>query len=453
MTPSIVKMAIAASFAVIAGLFGVSQWSHQPDGGFRLLAKACAAEESLFTGTKIIHIQNETIVYACPSDPAAGLDYTWLPMCSVKPDGQLRINQLKLSIAPQSYVVTDHSWYDPATGRFSRVLRTADAVVFANSYDGEFIYDANGTPDGAVHVMKEAVAPGFRPPQSPAEYLGLAAGLKSALARDDTEVQSVEEGTLSNGEPAHVFQVGTPDPNGQMDSYWLFKVRDADSTIAEEEFILSGRPQLLIRRLLTESVATAAVAWDLTEIEGAGAAVPQQISITPDMVIPRVSVEHMVKRAKFETYVFSTKPAWTGAVEITDSLDVASLGARMFMLAARADDGRHLVLVQSPTYNKMFGSRVKQGGILVYTSPNGFKVWGGGPQKWYSEILLNSARASLKDRPSENRIGYILQSPAGTFPALAVNGPLTDEELHKLVDSLIPAKEYLASQPAPAPEK
>jgi len=80
---------------------------------------------------------------------------------------------------------------------------------------------------------------------------------------------------------------------------------------------------------------------------------------------------------------------------------------------------------------------------VVYTSPNGFKVWGGGPQKWFSQILLQSAQASIKDPPSEDRIGYVLESPSGTFPALAVNGPITDDELRKLVDSLMPAKEYL----------
>ena len=165
------------------------------------------------------------------------------------------------------------------------------------------------------------------------------------------------------------------------------------------------------------------------------------------------TVEQMVERATFETYVFSAKPSWTGTVAITAARDPASFGRRMFILTARADDGRHLVLVQSPTYNKMFRARIREGGILVYTSPNGFKVWGGGPQKWYSKILLESARAFIKDPPSEDRIGYVLESPAGTFPALAVNGPVTDEELHRLVDSLVPAQKYLSDQAANPGEK
>jgi hypothetical protein len=149
-------------------------------------------------------------------------------------------------------------------------------------------------------------------------------------------------------------------------------------------------------------------------------------------------VQDAAKRAIPETYVFSVRPSWTGAVQMTDHADPASPGRRMVICAARAADGRHVVLIQSPTYNRMSRARVRQGGVLVYTSPNGFKVWGGGPQKWYAGILLRSARATIQDPPAEDRIGYVLESPAGTFPALAVNGPVTEEELRQLVDRLVP---------------
>ena len=42
--------------------------------------------------------------------------------------------------------------------------------------------------------------------------------------------------------------------------------------------------------------------------------------------------------------------------------------------------------------------------------------------------------------PAEDRTGYMLQTPEGTYPALAVNGKLSDEELHQLINSLAPAK-------------
>ncbi|MBP7050985.1 MAG: hypothetical protein KBE65_08225 [Phycisphaerae bacterium] len=446
MTSSIVKLALAAAAVIAVAFFGLSTLPSASDGGYSLLAKACAAEERLFAGTQIVHIQNEIIVCASSAgtEGATEADHVWLPMCSLKADGGLQVNQLKLSVAPESYVVTDHSWYDPTTGRFSRILKAGGAVVSANSWDGGFVYHAGAGADGVVRVTKEPAAEQFKPPESPAAYLGLAAGLKTSLARDDRAVQSVEEGVLADGRSVHIYKVGTPDPSGQLPGYWLFKVRDDDSTIAEKEFVLEGRSRLLVRRVLTESVETPAVSWSLAELEGTAAGAAPQVAITPDMVVPNVSVRHMVERATFQTYVPSAKPAWVGDLGITDAIDPASPGTRMFIMAARAEDGRHLVLVQSPTYNKMFGQFVKQGQV-VYTSPNGFKVHGGGPQKWYSGILLQSAQYVIKDPPSEDRIGYILESPAGTFPALAINGPVTDAELHRLVDSLTPATEYLKS--------
>ncbi len=441
MTSSIVKLALAAAAVIAVAFFGLSTLPSANDGGYSLLAKACAAEEGLFVGTEIIHIQNEIIVQA---GAGVGMGFVWLPMCSMKADGGLRLNQLKFATASESYVVTDHSWYDPATGHFSRILKTGDSVVFANSYDGQFVCDMNVASGGVVQVNRQAAAAAFKPPQSPAEYLGLAAGLATSLSQDDSMVQGVKESTLADGEPAHVYTVGMPDPDGRLQGYWLFKVRDEDSTIAEKEFVLQGRSQLLIRRVLTEPAQSPGVAWNLSELEGTVAQASQQVSITPDMVVQGVSVQHMVERATFETYVFSAKPAWIGEMEIIDCIDPASPGTRMFIMAARAEDGRHLVLVQSPTYNRLSGGFVKQGQV-VYTSPNGFKVHGGGPQKWYSGILLQSAQYVVKDPPSEDRVGYILESPAGTLPALAINGPVTDEELHRLVDSLAPAAEYLKS--------
>ena len=144
------------------------------------------------------------------------------------------------------------------------MLKVGDAVVFGNAYDGRFIYDATVGPGPAVQIASQAIAGGFKPPQSPAEYLGIAPGLKTALAQDHSMVQSVEPGTLADGTPVHIFKVGMPDPDGQAsNSWWLFKVRDDDATIAEKEFILLGRPRLLIRRVLTESVEAPGISWNL----------------------------------------------------------------------------------------------------------------------------------------------------------------------------------------------
>ena len=165
----------------------------------------------------------------------------------------------------------------------------------------------------------------------------------------------------------------------------------------------------------------------------------------PDMVVPDVSVRHMVEKADFETYIFAANPAWTCQRQIIDVLDVVSPPHRMFSIAYRANDGRHVVLDQSPTFNKTLGLLTKLPGVrLIYQSPKGFKVWCYPPGwgKKTADDLLKGSRHYIKDPPSKQAIGYLLETPAGTFPALAINGQVTDEELHALIDSLVPAREY-----------
>ncbi len=164
-----------------------------------------------------------------------------------------------------------------------------------------------------------------------------------------------------------------------------------------------------------------------------------------------VTVRHMVEKADFETYIFASDPPWAGQRDIADILDILSPTHRMFAISYRAEGGRHVVLVQSHTYNKKLGPKTTSPeATLVYNSPTGVKVWSGPRDKWLARILLKSSRRVIKDRPSEDRTGYLLETPAGTFPALAINGPLSDEELHALIDSLVAVKEYLRNHWAPA---
>jgi hypothetical protein len=48
-----------------------------------------------------------------------------------------------------------------------------------------------------------------------------------------------------------------------------------------------------------------------------------------------------------------------------------------------------------------------------------------------AKLLLALAAAALL-------VVNLLETPDGTFPALSVNGTLTEAELHDLVDSLVP---------------
>jgi hypothetical protein len=105
------------------------------------------------------------------------------------------------------------------------------------------------------------------------------------------------------------------------------------------------------------------------------------------------------------------------------------------MIVCRAVDGRHVVLAQSPGYASLQG-KVRQGGQIVYMSPSGFRAWRGGPEKWYFEVILKSAQNIIKETPSDQRCGYVIESPAGEMAILAVNGPLKQDELVDLVNSL-----------------
>jgi hypothetical protein len=79
----------------------------------------------------------------------------------------------------------------------------------------------------------------------------------------------------------------------------------------------------------------------------------------------------------------------------------------------------------------------------TYTSANGFKLFRAEEEreKWLAGNLLIAERSVIKDVPSEKRIAGLVLTPANTLVALAVNGPLSDEEWHSLIDNLVPAKE------------
>ena len=123
-------------------------------------------------------------------------------------------------------------------------------------------------------------------------------------------------------------------------------------------------------------------------------------------------------------------------------LDLPSPPHRMFAAVYPAKDTRHVVLVQAHTFNANLGPEA-HAGKLIYTSPAGIKVWDEQerPERW----RRSCSRAwgppdSSPGPPAGDRTCYLLETPEGTFPALAINGTLTDAELHGLVDSLVRAK-------------
>lgn len=455
-----ITAAAAALLLIVAAT--VLYWSKDsgpPVSAFTLLTKAWAAEETLFSQGGIVHIVNEILVK--PVDDPVLAQSRWFPIMAVEASGTPRFHQLALGAEPgEEYVVDDQAWYDPATGRFMRLLSTGETPLFANAYDGTAVYSLEPSPDGPLTVVANPVSEGFHPPEDPAAFLGIAAGLPSNLDKlDETLVWDAGVTELADGSEARVVKstLGSEEgaPAGASNTEFLFKIREDDNTIAEMEWLVDGQSCLVVRRAWTETVDNKQVDWDLAGIESLidesqQPPTPEKdglLGILPDIVVSDVSVQHMVDRADFDTYVFESAPSWAGKRQITDILDVASPPHRMFAITYRADDHRNVVLIQSQTYNSVGQARVGKGPsnpevTLIYTSPNGIKVWASPQGKWLAGILLNSARAAIKDAASEDRTGYLLETPGGTFPALAINGQLTDDELHALVDSLVPAKEY-----------
>ncbi len=110
----------------------------------------------------------------------------------------------------------------------------------------------------------------------------------------------------------------------------------------------------------------------------------------------------------------------------------------MFSIVYPAEDGRHIIVCQSHTFNNFFSWVIKYGQEL-YTSGNGCKLWAGGSaEKQWTEIHMTMCGFTA----AEDRKGYVIQTPDDTFLSLAVNGQLSDEQLHKLVDSIVSAREY-----------
>ena len=118
----------------------------------------------------------------------------------------------------------------------------------------------------------------------------------------------------------------------------------------------------------------------------------------------------------------------------------------MFTIVGRAEDKRHIVLVQSEIFSQLkesgrIGLSSDQAN-LVCKSSRGFEVWSGAPQAM-AKTMLQSSMAVLREPPSSDCVGYGIEAPDKTFLFLAINGPMTAAELQALADNLIPASEYL----------
>lgn len=440
--------ALATAIALIVALMsfflpGPDQGGNKRFSEFSLLGEACAAEGNLFLGNQIVHLVNEIIVAPVADTTLAKL--RWVPLVSLRATGKPDCAQLALPAkVGEGYTVKDECWYDPATGRFARVLTSGGKPIFGNSFNGKNVYTLETSGVGQPKIVKHPVTKDFHAPKSPAEFLGMAAGLRSLVdAKNENRAKDIGKTTLADGAEARRVKLSLPSggPKDAEDNYWLLTIRSDNKVLERAEWWAQGQPILVLYRAKAGSSKGPSVGWDLVRLSkpATTAATMPVPSVMLGMVMPDVTIEHMVKRADFPTYMFNKAPSWAGDRQITDILDVASQPHRMFLITYRAKDGRHVVLMQSFSYNKMLGPFVKTGKV-IYTSPSGIKVWSGSRDQWLANILLTSARASIKDQPGKELTGYILETPDKTFPALAINGKISEDELHSLIDSLVPAK-------------
>jgi hypothetical protein len=475
MNSRITKLTAAAAVLILIAIVGwlsTQPGSPQPISSFTLLARASAAERMLFNSVAgITHIANEIILYPgqehdvgkllndLESDVTqdkniafikSWLSWQWIPVYSLGADGQKR--EIKLDLAKhtdKAITVSDLIWYDAVTGRFARVLKTGEQVLFANAYDGEFIYIANEGPDGVLQIEREAVTSEFRVPENPADFLGIAAGIKGAVLMEHyPPIQDVATETLEDGTAVRVYTMGFTDPWGKIDTYFVFKINTKTDVIDEIECVVKGKTTCVHQRLIAETVDSPELSWNLSELT-TSLTESTIVNVEASAGANLVTIQQMVQRVTSPVYIFSADPSWTNDRKVYDLPDEMSAPARIFSATYRAKDGRDIVLTQGESFNRyfttVFGNRSGQPVLSwTYESENGFKALHQGDKEgemWWTEFALKSAGFE----PRANRVGYILMSPARTFLVLAINGPISDQELKDLVDSLIPAEEYVDS--------
>jgi hypothetical protein len=261
-------------------------------------------------------------------------------------------------------------------------------------------------------------------------------------------VQDVTKGKLADGTAVVIYKVGFPNPWGDLNTYYLFKISQADEIIAEIEYVFNGQPQMVIRRVVSEQVDKAQYSWNLAELNSQNLASegPAGVTVASDIAIPNVSIRHMIDKAGFETYIFGTDPNWTKSRMIIDVVDPLNPAGRLFivMYQPKDNDTRMTLLVQSQSHNKymsaMFKQAAAQGGKFNGKEyANGCKVYRDKTSEpFWTELTFKNCQVE----PSKDRVGLIVLTPSDTYVLIAVNGAITEEETAEMVNSLIPAKDY-----------
>jgi hypothetical protein len=149
-----------------------------------------------------------------------------------------------------------------------------------------------------------------------------------------------------------------------------------------------------------------------------------------------VVTKEQLRQAKtgYPVYILKSKLSWTLEPTIIEGNVPGESDMKLHGIAATSKDGRHISLAQCSAYN-MLKEKIRDGGNKCLEI-NGFTVWNGGPEKWYSKIALECVQGMIPPGISEGRTGYAIETPVDTIIIVGINGVLTDEELLEMVKAL-----------------
>jgi len=477
----IMRSPITRIAAVVAlGLGVIWMGWHGPDskGGtptmLSLLNATAAAENAWFTGEQTVHIVNEIVVHArADGKDLAGMlqemesDYDeskreaftrlvlvqrWLPIYSLNPDGNPQVHKLEL-VDPQAAgaKVVDHIWYDPVTGRYVRILTRKDRVLFAHAFDGQQVHLARRNDQGELLIQGDPVSAQFSPPQDPADFLGLAAGIRGILPEKGwapLEEQTPEATDASNAQ--RVYKLGFVDPWEKLDTYQLIYVDQRDQSIAKIECVVDQQPTLSIERLAVTQGDVPPAGWDLSALQGTAKGLDPDVTVLANSARVGLTIKEMAERASFPVYAFTHHPHGTVQREIVDVLDPASPPERMMIVLYHTQVEGYVTLLQCRTVTRYITTSMKnwqQQGIdwrPIYTTARGLKLYDlheFGGIDWVLETIFSQ----LKVKSASNLNGYVFETPEGQYFLMGINGWMPSNELEQLADALIPGEAYVST--------
>jgi hypothetical protein len=229
---------VAAVLMLMMGIVVVKwQISDKPEHitFLSLINTACAAEQALFTGERVVHITHEITLYPNTNEPdlekrldelmesnfvlSKNLAFmrAWfssrasLPVYSLKADGEYQWYTLELTgIVDKASVIQEHIWYDPESGYFVRAFMQEAQLIFAVSYDGAAVYMTEAWDNGKFEIKREPITEKFNLPENPAEILGISASFQGSM--DKMNLPPIEEESreqLADGSWLRVYKLWT----------------------------------------------------------------------------------------------------------------------------------------------------------------------------------------------------------------------------------------------------